>query len=161
MRMRRIWMTGCMALVLVAAGRLPVREEQDPDADQRSQRTRITMTSKYGLAETVRQVERSVRRSGLPVVAKAVPKVPEGDGSAQNSAQILVLGDEAGRTPIAQADAGTPPELAWQVLIRQRPDGQTEVSLPHPEAMALPDEVEQATVEKVTALPDVLKSVIT
>ncbi len=39
MRMTRIWMTGCMALVLLAAGRWPVREEVDADPRER---TRIT-----------------------------------------------------------------------------------------------------------------------
>ena len=148
-----------MALVLLAAGRSPVREEQTPD--ERSQRTRITLTSKYDLDETVRQVERSVRRSGLPVLAKAVPRMPEGDAARAQAAHVLVLGDDAGRTPIVQADAHTAPELPWQVLIRQRPDGRTEVSLPLMGTVPLPDEVPPETLARVTALPQVLRSVIT
>ena len=164
MRMsKRIWMTGCMALVLVAAGRWPVRDNDDQDdADQRSQRTRITLTSKYDLDETVRQVERSVRRAGLPVVARAVPRAPEGQALTADAARVIVLGDEAGLTPIMQADGAPAPELPWQVLIHQRPDGQTEVSLPAPEALAaMPDDVASATLEKVSALTDRLKSAIT
>lgn len=164
MRMsKRIWMTGCMALVLVAAGRWPVRDSDDQeDADQRGQRTRITLTSKYDLAETLRHVERSVRSAGLPVVARAVPKVPGADPVASDAARVLVLGDDAGRTPIMQADGAPAPELPWQVLIHQRPDGQTEVLLPAPEALAsLSDEVTPGTREKVFALTDTLKSVIT
>jgi uncharacterized protein (DUF302 family) len=161
----RIWMTGCMALVLVAAGRWPVRDEQDSDADadQRGQRTRITMTSKYDLDETIRQVERSVRRSGLPVVARAVPRAPQGGALVHEGARVLVLGDEGGRTPVMQADGGMSTELPWQVLIRQRPDGQTEVSMPDAEAMALslPEEIGRETLDKVTALSGVLKSAIT
>lgn len=159
MRMTRIWMTGCMALVLLAAGRTPVRAEQD--ADQRGQRTRITLTSKYDLDETVRQVERSARSSGLPVVARAVPRTGQGEGAAQATARVLVLGDDAGRTPVVQAEGDMAPELPWHVLIRQRPDGQTEVSMADPSAMAVPDEVHRALVQKVNALPDVLKSAIT
>lgn len=159
MRMTRIWMTGCMALVLLAAGRWPVREEQD-DAE-RSQRTRITMTSKYDLDETVRQVERSVRRSGLPVLARAAPQPPAGDAGPAQATHVLVLGDHDGRTPVVQADGSASPVLPWQVLIRRHADGRTEVSMPDPETMALPDEVEPATRERVTALPGVLKSLIT
>lgn len=159
----RIWMTGCMALVLVAAGRWPVRDTDDQDdAEQRGQRTRQTLTSKYDLDETVRHVERTLRRAGLPVVARAIPRAPGGEVIAPDAARVLVLGDEAGRTPIMQAAGAASPELPWQVLIHQRPDGQTEVSLPAPGAMAsLPDEIAPATLEKVSALTDTLKSAIT
>lgn len=163
MRMtKRIWMTGCMALVLLAAGRpASARDDQD-DTEQRSQRTRITLTSKYDLDETVRQVERSARRNGLPVVARAEPASADATATGSDSVRVLVLGDQDGRTPIMQADTGMHPELPWHVLIRQRADGQTEVSLPAPGALtALPDGVAQATLEKVSSLPDVLKSVIT
>jgi uncharacterized protein (DUF302 family) len=160
MRMtRRIWMTGCMALVLVAAGRWPVREDQEDD--QLDQRTRITLTSKYGLDETVRQIERSARRSGLPVLARTVSRAPDGAALPGEDARVLILGDADGRTPVMQTDGVMSPELPLQLLIRQRADGQTVVSLSDPALMAFPDEIEAATREKVSALPEVLKSVIT
>jgi len=159
MRMTRIWMTGCMALVLLAAGRWPVRDESD--TDERGHGARITLTSKYDLDETVRQVERSARKSGLPVVARTVPRSPGAEADAADATHVLVLGDQGGLTPVMQANGGMSPELPWQVMIRQHPDGYTEVSLPNPEAMTMPEELEPGTLEKVAAWPAMLKSVIT
>jgi len=155
-----------MALVLLAAGRWPVREEMDADPRER---TRITLTSKYDLDETLRQVERSARRSGLPVVARAAPKSQAGahaqaagaPADAAEVAHVLVLGDADGRTPVLQAEGSPSPELPWQVVVRQHLDGHTEVSIPNPRKMAVPDEVQPELLERVTALPAVLKSAIT
>lgn len=158
MRMKRIWMTGCMALVLLAAGRAPAREEQDGAGESRSQRTRITLTSRFDVDETVRQVERFARRAGLPVLAKAVPKTAHGE---EQGARVLVLGDEDGRTPVVQAAADHGLELPWQVVVRQGPDGRTEVSLPAAGSGPLPDEVPMDILQKVTALPAALQSAIT
>ena len=162
MRMtRRIWMTGCMALVLLAAGRGLSRQEDD--GVERSQRPRITMTSKFDLDETVRQIERTARKSGVAVLARAVPPPAEGEGMAAGETRVLVLGDDDGRTPVTQADGGQQLDLPWKVVIRLRADGQTEVSLPHPEALEIPpeDTIAEATLARVSALPRVLQGTIT
>lgn len=159
MQMTRYWMTGCMALILLVAGRWPQREEQEEN--QLRQRSWITLTSKYGMEETVRQIERSARLTGLPVVARAAPKPPTGSSHGAGEARVLVLGDEGGQTPMMQADSDTAPDLPWTVLIRRRADGQTEVRLSDPDAMDLPDGVSASLLERVTALPQALKAAIT
>jgi len=159
MHMSRIWMTGCMALVLMVAGRWPVREELE--GTQLKQRAWIALTSKYGINETVRQIERSARKSGLPVLARATPQSPIGSDQTEGESRVLVLGDEGGQTPVLQAASHLAPELPWKVLVRERPDGQTDVWMTDPDAMAIPEGVTRETLERVTALPQMLKEAIT
>jgi uncharacterized protein (DUF302 family) len=161
MRMTRYWMTGCMALILLAAGRWPARDETEET--QLRQGARITLTSKYGLDETIRQIERSARLNGLPVVARASPTPPVGSAAQAGQARVLVLGDEGGQTPMLQADDRpvASADLPWTVLIHQRADGRTEVSLSDPDAMALPDGVSSELLERVTAMPQLVRAAIT
>jgi len=158
MRMTRLWMTGCMALILLAAGRWPTRDEQDET--QLRQRTRIALTSKFGVDETAQQIERFARRNGLVVLASTVAQAPAGDKAHDGEARVLVLGDASGHTPVLQEGNHAAPQLPWQVLIRQRPDGQTEVWWPTLEA-SVPEGVSLETLAKVTALPQMLQPVIT
>ncbi len=162
MRMTRYWMTGCMALVLLVAGRAPQRDE--PEDDRLRERTRITLTSKYDVDETVRQIEASVRRSGLPVLARTAVKsarTAEDDAApGPVETQVLVLGDEAGQTPALQADGQALPELPWTVMVSPLPDGQTQVTLSDPGALQPPEGVSAQTARKVATLPDVVKAAI-
>ncbi len=159
MHMTRYWMTGCMALILLVAGRWPQRDEQEDDRQR--QGGWITLTSKYGMDETVRQIERSARLTGLPVVARTAPQPPNAPSGDTSRARVLVLGDEGGQTPMMQADSDTQPNLPWTVLIRQRANGQTEVSLSDPDAMDLPEGASASLLERVTALPQAVKDAIT
>lgn len=159
MHMTRYWMTGCMALILLVAGRWPQRD--DLEDDHLRQRTRIALTSKYDVDETVRQIERSVRRNGLPVVLRTTVKPPHGTDGPQEEARVLVLGDEDGHTPVLQTQDQARPELPWTVLIRQRADGQAEVLLTDPGGLAPPEGVSEQTLQKVADLPDMLKAVLT
>jgi uncharacterized protein (DUF302 family) len=184
MRMTRYWMTGCMALILLAAGRWPAREEIEET--QVRQGARITLTSKYGLDETLRQIERSARQNGLPVVARtalqppaladapamvgaaqqgvakvgaqAVPKAAEHNGAR---GAVHVLGDEGGQTPMIHDDGAAAADLPWKLLIRQQPDGRTEVSFSDPRATALPDGVSVDLARRVMALPQLVRAAIT
>lgn len=159
MRMTRYWMTGCMALVLLVAGRAPQRDELEDD--RLRERTRITLTSKYDVDETVRQIEASVRRSGLPVLVRtAVKSVEDGTARGPLETQVLVLGDEAGQTPALQADGQALPELPWTVVVSPLPDGQTQVTLSDPGALQPPEGVSAQTARKVATLPDVVKAAI-
>lgn len=160
MGVKRYWMTGCMALILVAAGRWP-QDDQD-DGVSRAQRSWVTLTSKYDVDETVRKIERVVRGNGLPVLARAETSAQRGPAaSGQEPVQVLVLGDEAGHTPIVQAQADAPPELPWRVLVRKRGDGLTEVGFERVDAASLPDELTAETVARVNALPKVLAAAVT
>jgi uncharacterized protein (DUF302 family) len=161
MGVKRYWMTGCMALILVAAGRWP-QDDQD-DATGRAQRSWVTLTSKYDVDETVRKIERVVRGNGLPVLARADAVRPAGPMAAGGEApvHVLVLGDDAGHTPIVQAEADAPPELPWRVLVRKRDDGLTEVGFERVNADTLPEELTAETVARVNALPKVLAAAVT
>jgi len=159
MHMKRYWMTGCMALILLVAGRWPQRD--DLEDDHLRQRARIALTSKYDMDETVRQIERSVRRNGLPVVLRTTVRPPNGTDQPHEQARVLVLGDEDGHTPVLQTQDQGRPELPWTVVIRQRADGQAEVLLSDPVAMAPPEGVSQQTLQKVADLPGMLKAVLT
>ena len=158
MRMTRYWMTGCMALILLVAGRWPQRDEAEED--RQGYGSRITMTSRYGADETARQIERLVRRSGLPVLLKTAVVPPDG-AAEQGDARVLVLGDEGGHTPVLQAEGRPLPQLPLTVLIRSLPDGQTEVSLTDPSGVAPPEGVSAQTLRTVTALPELVRAAIT
>lgn len=159
MHMTRYWMTGCMALILLVAGRWPQRDELEDE--HLGQRTRIALTSKYDVDETVRQIERSVRRNGLPVVLRTTVQSPGGTAPTQGEAKVLVLGDESGHTPVLQVQDQAHPELPWTVVIRPRADGQAEVLLTDPGGLAPPEGVSEQTLQKVADLPDMLKAVLT
>lgn len=159
MHMTRYWMTGCMALILLVAGRWPQRD--DLEDEHLRQRTRVTLTSKFDVDETVRQIERSVRRNGLPVVLSTSVKPPDGAARSLGEARILVLGDEGGHTPVLQMQDQARPELPWTVLIRPRADGQAEVLLTDPGGLAPPDGVSQQILQKMADLPGMLKAVLT
>lgn len=158
MRITRYWMTGCMALILLGAGRWPLRDEQEEERE--GQQARITMTSKYDVDETVRQISRSVRRNGLPVVLNASVKAPDGADQDQE-ARVLVLGDEGGQTPVLQAEGQATPELPWKVVVRPLPDGQAEVLLNDPRDLAPPEGVSPQTASKVASLIKLVKNAIT
>lgn len=158
MHMTRYWMTGCMALILLVAGRWPQRD--DLEDEHLRQRTRVTLTSKYDVDETARQIERSVRRNGLPVVLNTAVKPPDGVAPELGEARVLVLGDESGHTPVLQMQGQARPELPRTVVIRPRADGQAEVLLTDPGGLAPPDGVSEQTLQKVADLPGMLKAVL-
>lgn len=157
MPLTRYWMTGCMALVLLLAGRLPVRAEDE--AERRSPLARITLSSRFGLDETTRLIERQARAQGLSIVARA----PSGavaasaQAPAEAAGRVLVLGDEAGQTPAMQGVADALPLLPWQVWIRPGRDGGTEVSLLDPQQLPLPEGLPEATGRKARLWPEVLR----
>ncbi len=157
MPLTRHWMTGCMALVLLLAGRMPVRMEED--ADQRSGLGRITLASRFGLDETTRLIERQARALGLSIVARAPQVAPPGSGQAADGAagQVLVWGDASGQTPAMQTVSDALPVLPWQLWIRPGRNGGTEVSLLDPESLPLPEGVSEAMGRKARLWPEVLR----
>jgi uncharacterized protein (DUF302 family) len=147
-----------MALVLLVAGRGSQRDELEEG--HLRPRTRITLTSKYDVEETARQIERSARMSGLPVLVRTAVQ-PTGEAPAAGAAQVLVLGSEDGRTPVVQADGGARPHLPWQVTIRRLADGRAEVTLPDARSLAVPDDVDEQTLARLHELPRLVERRIT
>lgn len=158
MRMTRHWMTGCMALILLVAGRWPQRDEIEDE--HLRQRARITLTSKYDVDETARQIERSARMSGLPVLVRTAMQASS-EALADDHTQVLVLGSEDGRTPVVQADGQAAPHLPWRVTIRRLADGRAEVSLPDASRLPVPEDVDAQTLSRLHELPRLVERRIT
>lgn len=140
MRMSRYWMSGCMALVLMAAGQWPVAAQDAVDDDLERQGW-VAMTSHLPLDQAVKQLQRTARAKGMPVVAE-VTSAPRAAASKLKSeaaaaeTRVLVLGRQDGHTPIFQAaDSGTM-DLPWRVLLQRLPDGSTRVLFNDPAHIA-------------------------
>lgn len=163
MRMTRYWMTGSMALILLVAGRMPTRT--DLEDEREGQGARISMISKYQVDETMRYIERTARKSGLPVLLRtAVQAHPDEAAEAstdQAPAQVLVLGDPDGRTPVWQGAEHKTPYLPWHVTVRQRADGRAEVILPDASQLPLPEEMDADTLSRMSDLSKVIERGIT
>lgn len=134
MRMSRYWMSGCMALVLMAAGQWPsvAREVGDAgDADLERQGW-VSMTSRLPMDQAVKQLQRAARAQGMPVVADVAGK-PLDDAAGT---RVLVLGRQDGHTPIFQAADSRTMDLPWRVLLQSLPDGSTRVLFNDPAHIA-------------------------
>lgn len=151
----RYWMTGCMALVLLAAQQAPARQQR-VDADSR--RGCLRMQSKYPVDETIRKIESAARSRGLLVLA-VVDAARDVPGDGVEPTRVLVLGDRTGTTPVLQDDgSGDGIDLPMRVLVASREDGSTEVTISDPASLArevpdLPAELARS-VEALPALMD-------
>lgn len=162
MRMTRYWMTGSMALILLVAGRWPQRNELDDERE--GQGARVSVISKYEVDETMRQIERTVRKNGLPVLLRTAVKAPDdqaAEGAAEADAQVLVLGDADGRTPVWQSAESATPYLPWRVMIRRMADGRAEVILPDASHAHATDELDEGTLNRLNDLSKVIERSIT
>jgi uncharacterized protein (DUF302 family) len=132
MRLSRHWMTGCMALVMLIAGRVPLsnlRAEGEP-GEQR--RWRVESASQRPLDETLVRLSDAARRHGLAVLATVPPATMADLGSG---ARVVVLGRRDGQTPVVQqGDAGA--ALGWslplRLVVHADADGSTRVSYEDP-----------------------------
>jgi uncharacterized protein (DUF302 family) len=177
MRMTRYWMTGCMAIMLLAAARWPTPDEREEAGESRG--GWISLISKRSVDDTVRQIQRAAKASQLAVVAQSAPTrtaadVGQADGSAEarsatqvamasdaSRARILVLGDAAdGHTPAVQADGQAVPDLPMKVLVHQRADGRTEVLFSDPRGLRREPGAPPDWRTRLAALPRVLKAAL-
>lgn len=157
MRMRRYWMTGCMALMLLAAQRWPGSNERE-EADGKGHGW-ITLTSKRSVDETVRHIQRAARASQMAVVAQSAPAGPA-DAAQPPAARVLVLGDAGGQTPAMQSEQQTLPDLPLTVLVHQRADGRTEVRFPDPRALRREPGAPPDWLTRLAALPKVIRAAL-
>jgi uncharacterized protein (DUF302 family) len=172
MHMTRLWMTGCMALVLLAAGRWLPREA--PEETASGERNRPSLSTRHGLNETVSRIERLARQRGLVVMAQAPAQataatpasppaaLPAGAMRPQGlaDARVLVLGDADGRTAAMQVEGQSVPVLPWQVMVRQRPDGGTDVWLPAEDAFPPVADVASDTLRQLRSLPQAVSDAL-
>ena len=114
-RVRR-WMTGSLAIVMASlAGHV---------ASAGMERKGITRVSPYGLAETVRRIEKAAVDHGMPVLARV-------DRSSRAGRQwVIVLASSEGGTPVMTDAQGTVPAVPLSVLVHEGPHGEAWVRLP-------------------------------
>lgn len=162
MRMSRYWMSGCMALVLLAAGRWP--EMGDREESDQNRRGWVTITSKYSLDQTVRQLQRAARAQGLPVVADVAAGASTGQSvratPSDGAGRVLVLGRADGHTPVVQAHDASPLDLPLRLLLRAQPDGSTRVMFNDPGMLAGHGVLPADILNDVAALPRVVFSAL-
>lgn len=156
MRLKRYWMTGCMALVLMAAGRLPELGEREDMAEPKL--GWVTLTSKHGLDETVQKLTHAARSRGLSIMARVAPGRAAGTDAAP--ALVLVLGDVDGHTPVVQDTSHAAPHLPMQVLVTARSDGSTAVSFLDGASLLSDDDLPQEFIGGVKQLPKVVGAAV-
>jgi uncharacterized protein (DUF302 family) len=127
MRLSRYWMTGCMALVLLVAGRsLPgpdLRSSEREESDQERKGWVVSLSNRP-LDETVRLLQQAARSHGLAVLADFTPGAIAGQvagqlggeaaGGPSGLERVLVLGRSDGHTPVLQLVGDANQTLAQQ-----------------------------------------------
>lgn len=162
MRMARYWMSGCMALVLLAAGRWPNMGDREESEGRRGW---VSITSKYPLEQTARQLQRAAKAQGLPVVfdlpAAVAGRGPQGASmGAEGAGRVLVLGRADGHTPVMQASDAAPVDLPLRVLLKAQPDGSTRVLFNDPQRLAQQDALPDEFLKDLAALPKVVSAAL-
>jgi uncharacterized protein (DUF302 family) len=157
MRMKRYWMTGCMALMLLAAASWPRLDEQQEGDKPPS--AWLSLISKHSVDITVRQIQRAAKAHQMAVVAQAAPH-GSGAPDVAEGARVLVLGDTDGHTPAMQSDQQIVPDLPMKVLVYQRPDGRTEVRFTDPRGLKREEGAPRDWRARLAALPQVLKAAL-
>lgn len=156
MRMSRYWTSGCLALVLAAAGRWPMAAERDDvETDRRGW---VTMTSALPLDQAARRLQNAAQAQGLPVLADVAPigPVPE----LQEPKRVLVLGHEDGHTPVMQNGDSGAVDLPLRVLLQQLPDGRTQVMFTDPAVTAARTARPADAWRDLAALPGVVSAAL-
>jgi uncharacterized protein (DUF302 family) len=157
MRLSRYWMTGCMALVLMAAGRGTLQGGRDgPDQERRG---RVTVTSHLPVDETIRQLQQAALRLGWPVMAQVTPADQSGRGGPESS-QVLVLGHFDGHTPILQAQTSSSLDLPLKLLVSALPDGSSQITYSTAQAWGPQAEVPSDLLRDMAALPQVVQTAL-
>lgn len=165
MRMSRYWMSGCMALVLMAAGQWPsvAREVGDVgDADLERQGW-VSVTSRLSMDQAVKQLQRAARAKGMPVVADVAAGASARQAEGATDTRVLVLGRQDGHTPIFQAADSSQMDLPWRVLLQSLPDGSTRVLFNDPAHIAARiDHADPAdgALASLAALPEVISAAL-
>ena len=146
----RFWMTGCTALVLLAAG-----DAQPPADEGSSRRQAVTLASGYPVDETLERIVRQARHQGLAVVARL-----DAPSDAAAGRRVLVLGGAAPRTPGLHgqpAHAPAPPARGGQA---PPGDGRAEVAVDDAAYWQQQPVVPGEVVARVAALPTLIESAL-
>lgn len=154
----RFWMTGCMALVLLAAGQATRPDDADADAERRHS---IVVSSRYSPEEAVAKISEAARQQGLAVVAQVAPHAERALADGGADMQVLVLGAQPDLTPIVQAGPQAAPMLPLKVVLVRGADGGTLVSVDAPSYwMAQQADLPADVAAGVEALPQLVQGAL-
>lgn len=117
----RLWMTGCVAVVMAAMGSNLARAKPEQTHDRTG---RHALVSPYDVEETVSKIEAAASSHGLVVFAKRACGEP--------CQATLVLGFSGGVTPVLMGEHATDIELPLQIDVVKAVDGRTEVRFHEP-----------------------------
>ena len=161
MRLSRYWMTGCMALVLLAAARWPLQSERDENEGELKQRGWVTLSSRLSADEAVQRLQQAASRLGMPVMAQVTPPAPLGAGPGDPALpQVLVLGRSDGHTPILQAGATSQLDLPLKVLVQSMPDGSSRVMYSSAETWGSRAQIPPELSQDMAVLPQVVQAAL-
>ncbi|HET6787020.1 MAG TPA: hypothetical protein VFW84_04595 [Aquabacterium sp.] len=158
MKLSRYWMTGCMALVLLVAGRgasAAAREEGEQD----ERRGVVTASSQRPLDETLQRLRAAARRHGFDIMVNLA------GGSGPWAERVLVLGHRDGRTPVVQTTSTTGREGGWELplrlWLRSGPDGATQIIYGDPRELKASGDLPPEMLQDVAALPAIVSAALT
>jgi hypothetical protein len=107
----RLWMTGSLAVVMVALmpGRIAASEE-------RLRSPKVSRHSPYSVEETLQRIEAAARGDGMSVLMRL-----------DDARHVIVLASSVGGTPVRMQAAGAAPDMPLAVQVCQHPGGGAEV----------------------------------
>lgn len=146
----RYWVTGCMAVVMLSL------------TEARAQSSGlITRASRFSVKETLQRIEEVATARGLTIFAR-IDHAGEASraGQAMRPTQLLVLGNPKGGTPVMQAAPSAAIDLPLKVLVAERADGTTEVTINDSRWLADRHGVPSDLVKNVSALPGLLDAAL-
>lgn len=145
----RLWMTGCVAVVMAAMGSNLARAKPEQTIDRHG---RHALVSPFDVEETVSKIEAAASSHGLVVFAK---RAQHGQAPA-----TLVLGLSGGVTPVMMGERGSEIELPLQIDVVRAADGRTEVRFHEPWGWAEDVEAPPDALRAIGPLPDLLQSAL-
>ena len=107
----RLWMTGSLAVVMVAL--MPGRVSA---AEERLRSPKVSRHSPYGVEETMQRIEDAARGDGMSVLMRL-----------DDARHVIVLASSLGGTPVLMQASDDAPDIPLAVQVCQHPNGGAEV----------------------------------
>lgn len=155
--MSRYWMTGCMAIVLLAANQWMNGQDDDDAPAQR--RGLIAIGSRYPMEQTVNRLAEAARSRGFALIAQVKrPAHADTRDHADDDAQVLVFGTLDGHTPVLQAANQEHLDLPLKMIVQSHADGTSTVLFVDPDQLAARGDLQDAgeLAGELAALPAVV-----
>lgn len=137
----RIWLTGCLAVVMAAVSAEFARAHVERPSSARH--------SPYGPGETLRKLEAAARGCGYSVLAKV--SAPAG---AASEGAALVLGLPEGVTPVLVDEQARRIDAPLALVVVALPDGRAEVRFREPPAAEAVEALGPEAADRLAAVID-------